>query len=239
MRLQNEESYRHRRICLLKDWMGAVKKLTEPDHIVIALTHLPAIDGDHVVMQPETGRYLVIADGTLCDLAFVVRKLKVHPAPVNVELLTKVFCTHGRALDMPARKSHTPGTFPLHDMLRCGLFPKCEIRLVALFILRFQYSGRLKLILDHPTTQDTIWHSFGTKLTVVFLHIKIDRSIRHICITIGDDLFNHDDLFDDVARRRWFDAGFKVIEAAHGPMKEIGILLYQFHGLELLKDRLF
>src|SRR5262245_25386642 len=93
------------------------------DLVVIALTHFTAIHGDHVIVHPVTYRRDVIASSALRDLTFMMRKLKVHAAAVDVELRAEIFCTHGRALDMPAGKTNAPGTLPAHDMFRRRIFP--------------------------------------------------------------------------------------------------------------------
>src|SRR6185437_11567795 len=103
--------------------MAAREQFRKPDLVAVAFAHLSAVERDHIVVQPITGRYMFIADRTLRDLAFVMGELEVHSAAVNIELLTEVFSAHSRAFDMPAGKAFAPGALPTHDMLRRSGLP--------------------------------------------------------------------------------------------------------------------
>src|SRR5688572_30425750 len=95
-------------IGLLQYWMFTGKKLTQLDHIVIALTHLLSVDGDHVVVHPVAHRRVTVCYSRLRDLALVVRKLQIHTAAMYIKGFSQVFTAHSRALDMPARKTFAP-----------------------------------------------------------------------------------------------------------------------------------
>jgi len=95
MRLKYKEPDRHRAIALIQQGMVPGEHFREPDLVVITFAHLPAVDCDHIVVQPVTCRRMFIADGALCDFAFVVWELEVHASPVNVEFLAQVFGAHG------------------------------------------------------------------------------------------------------------------------------------------------
>src|SRR5512147_1821742 len=104
MCLQNKETNHHWVISFLQCWMIATKEFGELDNIVIALTHFLPVNGDHIVMDPVTNRRHMIADCTLCDLTFMMRKQKIHTSAMNVKLCTEIFCSHRRAFNMPAGK---------------------------------------------------------------------------------------------------------------------------------------
>ena len=174
MGLQNEETNGHGRIALCQDLMCTAEEFTELDHIVVALSHLSAVDGDHVVVQPKLRRNLVVAHGALRNLTLVVRKLKVHSTTMDIKFSTQVFVAHGRTLDMPPRETLSPWALPAHDVFWRCMFPQGKIRLVAFLLLRFQFTGCFKLIIQYPAAQNAILHSFCTKIPVVFFNIKID-----------------------------------------------------------------
>src|SRR3954468_24770928 len=114
MGLQNKKTDSHGAICLGQKRMCTVEEFTNLNDIIIAFSHFFTVDGNHIVMQPITGGRNMIANGTLGYFRFMMRKLKVHTAPMNVELLTQVFGTHRRALNVPAGKAFSPRTLPSH-----------------------------------------------------------------------------------------------------------------------------
>src|SRR5678809_1422407 len=105
MCLQNKKTNGHWRVSFLQHGMITTEHFGKLNYIVIALAHFSAVNGNHIIMNPIAGRRYVVADRALCDFTFVVRKQKVHAATVYIELLTQVFCTHCRALNMPSRES--------------------------------------------------------------------------------------------------------------------------------------
>ena len=238
MRLKNEEAHRHWTVRLLKNGMMPAEEFTQFDDVVVTLPHLLAVDGDHVIVQPIPRRDLMIAHGTLRDLTLMMRELQVHATAMDVEPLTEILGAHGRALNVPTRKTHAPGTFPLHDVFRCGMLPEREVAFVALFVLCGQCPGRLQLIVQHTTTQHTIRHAFVLEIPMIFLHVEIDRSVNDIGISVCNDPLDHHDLLHNMAGRRRFDARFQIVELMHRPMKHIGVLLHQFHRFELFQHRL-
>src|SRR5690606_13948710 len=132
------------------------EEFSEFDHIVVALSHLPSIDGDHVVVKPVSDRSCLVANGTLRNFAFMVRELQVHSTSVNVELGAEIFCSHRRAFDVPAGEANTPWTLPSHDVFRSGRFPKSKIGLIAFFFLSLQFSGGFEKFIHNTTTQLSI-----------------------------------------------------------------------------------
>src|SRR5580765_7937166 len=112
MCLQNKKTDHHRVVRFFQCRIITAKKLCQLDHIVIALTHLLPVYRDHIVMDPVTGGVFMITDRALCYFTFMVRKLKIHTATMNIKLVAKIFTTHGGAFYMPAGKSFTPGAWP-------------------------------------------------------------------------------------------------------------------------------
>src|SRR5262245_56909811 len=66
-------------------------------------------------MKPVSGELTPFRPFGLCDLIFMVRKDQVRPPAVNIERLSEVFATHGRALKVPPRTPGPPGA------VRCRL----------------------------------------------------------------------------------------------------------------------
>src|SRR6266849_668689 len=70
----------------------------------------------------------------LRDLIFMVWKLQVDAAGMDIELFSKVLLGHGGALDVPAGEAYAPGTGPVHLALFIPAFPQGEV-LWSVFIL--------------------------------------------------------------------------------------------------------
>src|SRR3569833_2953989 len=104
--------------------MTTREHLCEHDLVAIALAHLLTVDGDHIIMQPVTGRHMLIANGTLRDLAFMMGELKVHSTAMDIEFRPQVFGAHSGAFDMPAREAFAPGALPTHDMFFRSSLPE-------------------------------------------------------------------------------------------------------------------
>src|SRR3954465_12200777 len=127
MRLQDKEPDRHGVKWLSQYRIISTEQFSEFYYIIIALAHLSSVDGDHVIMHPVFNRCGVVANSALGNFTFVMRELEIHSTTMNIELLSQIFCSHCRTLDMPARKAFTPGTFPSHDVFRRCIFPKRKI----------------------------------------------------------------------------------------------------------------
>src|SRR5580698_6102670 len=135
MGLKNEKPDRHRRIGLLQQGMAAGEHLCQPDLVAIALAHLSPVEGDHIIMQPVAGGYMLVRNGALRDFALVMGKLEVHSAAMDVELFAEIFGAHSGAFYMPARKPFSPGALPAHDVFRGRSLPEGKVLPVMLFIL--------------------------------------------------------------------------------------------------------
>ncbi len=71
-------------------------------------------------------------------------------------------------------------------------------------------------------------------VAVVFGHIEIDRAVADVGIAGVDNRLDILDLLDDVARRMWLNRGRKHVEALHGGVVAVEIILHHFHRLKLL-----
>ena len=143
MRLQNEKAHRHGAIGLLQDRMLATEQLAQLDHVVVALAHLFSVDGDHIIMQPIPCGHFMVAYHALCDLALVMRKLKIHTTTMDVKSFAQIFSTHRGALDVPSRETLAPWAFPAHDVFGRRVLPQREIGFISFLFLRFQFSRGL------------------------------------------------------------------------------------------------
>jgi hypothetical protein len=83
-------------------------------------------------MHPVTGELLAGEGFGLGDLVLVVREDQVVAAAVDVDLLAQDGQVHGRAFDVPAGASLTPGTVP-GRFPGLGSFPDGEVHRVLFF----------------------------------------------------------------------------------------------------------
>ena len=83
-----------------------------------ALTHLLAVDGNHIVVHPVMNHLVALRSHSLCNLALVVRENQIHAATMNIEVAAQVLASHRSTLAVPARETIAPRTRPAHDVLR-------------------------------------------------------------------------------------------------------------------------
>ncbi len=107
--------------------MRAGKEFLQIDEIIVALAHLFAVDGNHIVMHPVFYSRMSLCCHALRYLAFMVGEHEVHAAAMDIECIAEIFPAHGGAFEMPSGKTLAPGTRPMHYMLRSCLFPQGEI----------------------------------------------------------------------------------------------------------------
>ena len=122
-------------------------------------------------MHPVSCKNLIVAALALCDLILMVREDQVLSASVNIDLLSKIFLRHYRALNVPARTAVTPWRSPvwLAFLLR---LPENEIKGIFLLVL----AGHLKC----TESGLKIVQVLMGKLAVFFkfLHTEIHGSVR-------------------------------------------------------------
>src|SRR3546814_17245765 len=81
------------------------------------LGHLGATEIEHAVVQPVTRKHLaVMGAGALRDLVFVMRKLQVDAAGMNVDGLAQVRFAHRRTFDVQTWATTAPRSVPTRKL---------------------------------------------------------------------------------------------------------------------------
>ena len=117
MSREDEEADGHWRISLLQTVVIACEELLQSDEVTKTLTHLLAIDGNHIVVHPVTNHLVALRSHSLSNLALMVRENQIHATTVNIKVAAQVFASHRSTLAVPARETIAPRTRPAHDML--------------------------------------------------------------------------------------------------------------------------
>ncbi len=89
------------------------KQVPHGKEVPQALGHLLALDLQHLVVHPDF-RHLagVIGTAALGNLVFVVRKLQVQPAAVDIKRIAEQCLGHRGAFNMPAWTPTAPRRLP-------------------------------------------------------------------------------------------------------------------------------
>ena len=82
--------------------------LTNGTEISERFGHLAVVDVQETIMHPVSCKNLTIAALTLCDLILMMREDQILTACMDIDLFSKIFLRHNRALNMPARTSVAP-----------------------------------------------------------------------------------------------------------------------------------
>src|SRR4051812_29349745 len=95
------------------------QQLSDRDEVAEALRHLLAFDFKEAVVHPVVrhNRSAVRA-ARLSNLVLMMRKDQIESAAMDVEDITEIGGAHGGTLDVPARTSPAPRTFPTRLVLR-------------------------------------------------------------------------------------------------------------------------
>jgi len=114
----------------------ALQHLADGEKVAQALGHFFFIDAHKAVVHPKARQGLAAGAFALGNFVFVVRKLQVGTAAVDVERLAQQRAAHGRALDVPARPPGAVRAGPLHfgGLVGLGRFPEHEVERVALVV---------------------------------------------------------------------------------------------------------
>ena len=181
--------------------MLACKELFERDEIAQALSHLLPIDSNHVIVHPIAYHLVALTGYSLRYLTFVMWEDKVHSPTMNIEMIAQIFTSHGGTLTVPAREAIAPRTGPTHDMFGHGTLPKGKVYLVALLAYTIQLTTVIDDIVQVSPRENAIVMIF-----VIFLNIKINRTVALVSITIGKNLFYQFLLLYDVTCGMRLDA---------------------------------
>ena len=146
---------------------------------------------------------------------------------------TKILASHSCTLAMPTRETVAPWTWPTHNMLRRSLLPKSKIGLIAFLAYSIKSTRRILNVVEIASRQNAIMI-----LLVIFLYIKVDRTIALVGKPIVQYLLNQLLLFDDMTCCMWLNTWWQNIQSLHSRMIAIGIELSYLHWLKLLQTRL-
>ncbi len=111
-----------------------IQQILDRKEIAQRFGHFPPLDLHHLVVHPEAREIPVrIGAAALRDLVFVVRKLQIQPAAVNVEALAQQVQRHGGTLDMPAGPAIAPRRFPA-GLVAARRFPQHKIHRIVFVV---------------------------------------------------------------------------------------------------------
>ena len=98
------------------------------------------------------------------------------------------------------------------------------------FFLAVQLAGCIQSIVQVTSREFAIMVVF-----IVFGYIEIYRTLTFVCIAGIQNLFYQFDLFDDMSRGMWLNAGGKYVQCLHGFMIPVQVVLHYFHGFQLFQ----
>ena len=152
-----------------------LEHIADGEEVAQTLGHLLVVHAHKAVMHPELGQWLARGAFALGNFVFVVGKLQVRTAAVDVERLTQRGAAHGRALDVPARAARAELTRPLGVVRLIGLggFPQHEVERVFLAVLHGHALARAQFV-ERLARQLAVTR----KLAHGVVHIAIAGAIR-------------------------------------------------------------
>ncbi len=169
-------------------------------------------------MDPVVDPFVARRSLRLSDLIRMMHGNVVHPAGVNVEVLTEILGAHGAALDMPAGVPAPPRRVPDHGLvfeLRLRK-PQDEVPRVPLVLVNLDArTGPLFLTIEQR------------ELAVVreLAGIEVDVTTRLVGIPVGLDALDHLDHIVDVIRSLADHRGLFDIEFLHVVEEGLGEVL--------------
>ncbi|RMS09536.1 hypothetical protein ALP71_05817 [Pseudomonas coronafaciens pv. garcae] len=172
---RHQQVAHHLRVILLQH-------VANGEEVVQGLGHLLAIDTNHAAVQPGIGVRLAGSRFTLGDFVFMVRKLEVAAAAMNVKGVTQAAGGHHRAFDMPARTPGAPWRFPAR-LAGLDAFPEHEVQRIFLGLVHFD-----------TRTDAQVFDLFARQLAVTLklanpvIHVAVTRSVG---ITLVDQGLDH------------------------------------------------
>ncbi len=136
----------------------AFQHIADGEKVAQTFGHFFVVHIDKTVVHPGVHKGLAIGAFALGNFGFVVRKLQVGAAAVNVQRFTEQFAGHGRALNVPAgatRAKHA-GPFGVVGFFGFGALPQHGVERVL-----FAFAHR------HALTSAQIIERFAAQLPVV------------------------------------------------------------------------
>mmetsp|Transcript_6476 Transcript_6476/g.25946 ORF Transcript_6476/g.25946 Transcript_6476/m.25946 type:complete len:208 (+) Transcript_6476:3244-3867(+) len=125
----------------------------------------------------------------LRELIFVMRKVQIDPATVDIDGLTENVAAHRGALDVPPRATHTPGRAPARLTVFAHL-PKHKVKIALLFAL-----FRLECALSIHGFRD-VFHGVLIQLAVLVVLRRLESlDVKvHAAVGLVRESFVNDDL---------------------------------------------
>jgi hypothetical protein len=136
--------------------VDSLQDLADREEIAKRFGHLFVINPHEPVVHPGTDEWLTVRECGLSalglsDLVFMMRKLEIRPATMEIETIAQQLRRHGRALQVPTGSTLTVigGPSSLRRIVRLGGFPENKIERILLVIghchtlTRSQFVGRL------------------------------------------------------------------------------------------------
>ena len=160
-------------------------------------------------------RVIVAAGMAACadalgDFVFMVGKLQIRAAAVDVKRVAEQVFAHRRAFDVPARAALSPRAFPCR-FARFGGFPQHKIERVALEAVHFHALARAQIIERFAGEL-----AVGGKLAHGVIHVAVGGGVGFAFL---NQRFDHGNHLRDVFR----SLGFKV-GAQHA--QRVGIFVH-------------
>ena len=163
-------------------------RLADRPEIAKRLGHFLSIHHQGTAMHPVVGQCAAKRALSLGDFIFMMGKLEVRSATMDVQRNTQERLAHGRALDMPARATPSVRRIPPgveRFRILCG-FPKHEVQRIAL-------GG----VHRHPLTCAKIIQRLSRELAIAVkradseIHIPIGRVIGEALVLKATDDVEH------------------------------------------------
>ena len=137
------------------------------EKITQRLGHFLIIDAHEAVVYPQVGEGAATGAATLGNLIFMVREAQVLATAVDIEIRAQAMRGHGRAFDMPAGSTPTPGRIPGRLVGLCR-FPQHEVHRVGLGFLHI-----------HPDADPQLVNMLAGQLAVVR---ELTDVVEHITV---------------------------------------------------------
>ena len=234
MSLKDEEADDHGREGLLQLGMTAGEEVFKGDEVIVALAHLLALNGNHVVVHPGVHGGFALCCHALGNLTFMMREDEVEATAVNVKLGAEVLLPHCGTFQMPSGETVAPGRRPTHDVFGSRLFPQGEIEGEALLVLPVEGAGGRLQIFYVAARKHSV-----AMVGIILAHIEVYRAVRLVSIAGVKNLLHILNLLYYMTRSMRLYAGRKHVEGLHVVVIAVEVILHHFHGLKLLKACFF